>query len=139
MATYRYVTSDNHSTKYVHIGNPTLCGYVFVRPRVCTDLPNDRVVCPECVTKATGLGWVTANEAVALLQWKPESVRQPGPQRHGADRIVPMMIDGCSDSEIARKLTVSPRTVHRLVADAMRDAGARTRFQWGFLVGLAAC
>jgi len=137
MARYRYVTSESRNAKYAHVGNPTLCGRVFVRDRRVTDhMPPDRAVCRDCVREATGLGWITSAEADALLGRAPREPRERQP-RYGAQLVVPLMIEGCSDRDMAVRLGVSTRTVNRLVADSMRALGARTRFQWGYLVGIA--
>lgn len=138
MATYRYVTSESRNAKYAHIGNPTLCGKVFVRDRRVTDsLPADRAICRACVKEATGLGWVTSDDATTMLGLVKRQPREQEP-RYGAHLLEPLMIEGCMERDVAVRLGVSTRTVNRLVADAMRALGARTRFQWGYLVGLAA-
>lgn len=138
MATYRYVTSESRNAKYAHIGNPTLCGRVFVGQRRVTDsLPADRAICRACVKEATGLGWVTSDDATAMLGLVKRQPRDQEP-RYGAHLLEPLMIEGATERDVAVRLGVSTRTVNRLVADAMRALGARTRFQWGYLVGLAA-
>ncbi|MDQ1746331.1 MAG: Bacterial regulatory protein luxR family [Frankiaceae bacterium] len=138
MATYRYVTSESANARYAHIGHPTLCRRVFAGPRRVTEnMPYDRAVCPACVAKATGYGWITTDEAQALLG-RDRSQTRDLPPRRGAAMLVPLMIEGRSDQEIAMRLRISTRTVNRLVTDAMRALGARTRFQWGYLVGVAA-
>jgi DNA-binding NarL/FixJ family response regulator len=137
MATYRYVTSESLNAKYVHIGHPTLCGKVFIRPRVTENMPYDRSACRACVRRATGYGWITAHEPRALIGLDPRQPRNL-PTRRGAHLHVPMMIEGRSDQEIALRLRVSTRTVNRLVTDAMRALGARTRIQWGYLVAVGA-
>jgi DNA-binding NarL/FixJ family response regulator len=136
MATYRYITSEHRNAKYAHIGNPTLCGKLFIRPRVTDNAPPDRAVCPACVQEATGLGWITSDEARKVLGLAPRRPREAR-QRYGADLLVPLMIEGCTERDIAVRIGVSTRTANRLVADAMRALGARTRFQWGYLVGVA--
>lgn len=130
-----YVTSLRPNAKRAHIGHPiTACGVVFVGPhRTSENMPADRTLCRACVKQATGYGWITSDEADALLGREPN---QPV-GRAGADRLVPLLIEGRSDRDIAVRLGVSMRTVSRLVFDAMRTAGARTRFQWGYLVGSA--
>jgi DNA-binding NarL/FixJ family response regulator len=138
MATYRYITSESANAKYAHIGHPTLCRKVFVGPyRVTENMPYDRAACRTCVARATGFGWITADEARALIGLDPRRPRNLPPRR-GEHLLVPMMVEGRSDQEIAQRLRVSTRTVNRLVTDAMQAIGARTRFQWGYLVGLAA-
>ncbi|MBV8930326.1 MAG: helix-turn-helix transcriptional regulator [Mycobacteriaceae bacterium] len=137
MPTYRYVTSESMAAKYAHIGNPTLCGQTFVRPRVTEDLPLDRAMCPVCVRGAVGWGWITQAEADRLLGLGARVARILPPRR-GAHQLVPLMIEGCSDREVALRLGISTRTVNRLVADAMKALGVRSRFQWGYVVGRAA-
>jgi len=46
-----------------------------------------------------------------------------------------LLLDGSGDREVAQRLGVSQRTVSRHVADAMRAAGARSRFQWNYRLG----
>jgi DNA-binding NarL/FixJ family response regulator len=137
VSTYRYVTSEHRNAKYAHIGNPTLCGRLFIRPRVTDNAPADRAVCRACVKEATGLGWITAAEARKMLGLTSRKPREREP-RHGAHLLVPLMIEGCNERDVAARIGISTRTVNRLVADAMRALGARTRFQWGYLVGVAA-
>jgi len=136
VSTYLYVTSTVANARYAHLGHPiTACGKVFVGPhRTSEDMPADRALCRACVRDATGLGWLTRPEADALLGRTP----RPREGRYGADQLVPLLIEGRTDREVALRLRVSTRTVTRLVADAMRAAGVRTRFQWGYRVGLAA-
>lgn len=138
MARYRYVTSESRNARYAHIGNPTLCGKVFVRNRRVTDsLPADRAICRACVREATGLGWITSEDATTMLGLVQRQPRERAP-RYGAHLLVPLMIEGCTEQDVAVRIGVSTRTVNRLVADAMRALGARTRFQWGYLAGLEA-
>lgn len=128
MATY--VTSKDRGARVVHIGYPvTACGVTFVGPhRTSENMPTDRSICRECARKATGYGWITADEAEALLQFEPKTT----------DMLVPLLIEGRADREIALRLGVSMRTLNRRVGEHMRAAGARTRFQWGYRLGLAA-
>jgi hypothetical protein len=132
VSTYRYVTSTVANARVAHLGYPlTACRKIFTGPHaVSDDMPADRRICRDCVLNATGLGWLTTDEAVALLGRK-----QPEPRR---PQIVPLLVEGRSDRDVARQLGVSMRTVSRIVHAAMREAGARTRFQWGYKVGLAA-
>jgi hypothetical protein len=131
MATY--VTSLHGNARLVHIGYPiTACGKSFIGAfRTSDDIPIDRRICPLCVERATGYGWITAGEGGYLLDRDVEQTDVP-------DSIVALLIAGAADREIARRLGVSMRTVSRYVATAMHAAGARTRFQWGYLVGTAA-
>lgn len=128
MATY--VMSLDGNARLAHIGHPiTACGVTFVGPhRTSENMPADRAICGECVSSALAFGWITANEAEALAQHQPEMT----------DLLMPMLIDGRSDREIMLRLSVSGRTLSRRIAAAMQEAGARTRFQWGYRVGLAA-
>jgi hypothetical protein len=127
-----YVTSLHGNARLAHIGYPiTACGKSFIAAFQTSDnAPADRPICGLCVERATGYGWITADEADALLG--REIVRQDVP-----DSIVALLIAGAADREIARRLGVSMRTVSRYVATAMHAAGARTRFQWGYFVARA--
>ena len=135
MSRYLYVISGAANARYAHLGYPiTACGKVFVGPhRTSENMPADRALCRTCVREATGLGWLTADEADAMLGRAPN----PRTGRQGADQLVPLLTEGRSDRDVALHLGVSMRTVQRLVADAMREVGARTRFQWGYRLGLA--
>jgi len=125
-----YVTSLDGNARLAHIGHPvTACGVTFVGPhRTSNDMPADRAICSECVSSALGFGWITADEADALARHQPEIT----------DHLMPMLIEGRSDREIMLRLGVSGRTLSRRIADAMKAARARTRFQWGYIVGFAA-
>jgi hypothetical protein len=127
MATY--VTSLDARARLAHIGHPvTACGVVFVGAhRKSANMPNDRTICRECVAVATGYGWITRDEADVLLRF------QPAP----TDLLLPLLIAGHTDREIALRLGVSMRTISRRVQAAMQEAGARTRFAWGYRAGLA--
>lgn len=131
MATY--VTSLHGNAKLTHIGYPiTACGKSFIAAfETSREVPADRPICELCVERATGYGWITADEADYLLG--REVVRLDVP-----DTIVALLIAGAADREVARRLGVSMRTVSRYIANAMHEAGARTRFQWGYRVGTAA-
>jgi DNA-binding NarL/FixJ family response regulator len=136
MSRYLYVTSKAANARYAHMGHPiTACGQVFVGPhRKSENMPADRALCRACVRAATGYGWITADEADAMLGRSP----RPRKGRQGADQLVPLLAAGRSDRDVALHLGVSMRTVQRLVTDAMHGIGARTRFQWGYRAGLAA-
>jgi len=127
MATY--VTSLDGNARLAHIGHPvTACGVVFIGPhRTSENMPTDRTICRECVATATGYGWITNREADALLRFQPANT----------DLLLPLLIEGRTDREIAVRLGVSMRTLSRRIAEAMQAVGARTRFQWGYLVRLA--
>lgn len=131
MATYRYVTSQRMHAKVAHLGYPiTACRKRIAWPYRATDtMPADRRICRECVRVATGLGWITSEEADLLLGRTVAETTDP---------IIGMLIDGASDRQAALRLGISERTVSRRIADAMSAAGAATRFQWGYRLGLAA-
>ncbi len=128
----RYVTSLRADAKLAHIGYPvTTCGVIFPGVHRVTDhMPADRRICPECVSNATGFGWITEDEAAALLRIAPTERDIPA-------AVVEMLIEGTSDREMAHRLGVSMRTISRYVSSAMQQAGAQTRFQWGYLVGMS--
>lgn len=136
MSRYLYVTSKAANARYAHLGYPiTACGVVFVGPhRTSQNMPRGRSLCRSCVKTATGYGWITRDEADAMLGRS----RAPRQGRQGADKLLPLLIEGRTDRDIALRLGVSMRSVSRLVAEAMEAAGAATRFQWGYAVGIAA-
>jgi ATP/maltotriose-dependent transcriptional regulator MalT len=51
--------------------------------------------------------------------------------------IVDLLVDGGSDKSIARRLGISERTCQRHVRNVMKNIGARSRFQAGYLIGAA--
>ena len=130
----RYVTSTHGSARLAHIGYPlTACGLIFTSPHRASDnMPNDRRICRRCINEATSRGLITYDEAAALLRRTPDTT-----VRAVLAQIIAMLIDGAADREVAQRLGVSLRTVNRYTAAAMREAGARTRFQWGYKLGLA--
>lgn len=129
----RYVTSLRADAQLAHIGYPvTTCGEIFPGAhRVSDHMPPDRRICPECVDRATGFGWLTADEADVLRAITPA-------RRDVAALMVSWLLDGASDREMAHRLGVSMRSINRYVSAAMQKAGAHTRFQWGYVVGIAA-
>jgi hypothetical protein len=52
-----------------------------------------------------------------------------------ADAIIEMLRSGHTDMRIARSLGITERTVRRRIALLMTEVGARSRFQFGALVG----
>ncbi len=66
----RYVTSLRSDAKLAHIGYPVkTCGLIFPGlHRVSDEMPADRRICPECLSNATGYGWITEDEAAAMQQ-----------------------------------------------------------------------
>lgn len=67
----------------------------------------------------------------------PTSPSRPLPIRVLADpaltcrevQVVSLVVEGCTNPEIARELVISPRTVQSHVASAMRKLDARSRTQ----------
>ncbi len=50
-------------------------------------------------------------------------------------RFLAALVEGLRDAEIVERLGISLRGVNRRVSQGMEDAGARTRFHWGYIVG----
>jgi DNA-binding NarL/FixJ family response regulator len=122
MATY---VSPLRSTAYLsHIGNEngTACRRVYSAGFIVTDAPlPGRTVCARCT------GAVAARISRAEQRAKTEAARDA--------LIVQLLRDGASDATLCRRLRLGQRTMSRYVNDAMRRAGARTRFEWGYMTG----
>ena len=138
----RYVTSTHRTARRAHFGDSrsTLCGLWLTGTLRYSDLPfDDRMTCTRCVQVAFEKGTLTATEAVAALEYQPTAARA----RKGRydtqemDRALAAFKEGLRDTEVAERLRVSLRGVARRAGQGMADAGARTRFEWGYRIGLA--
>lgn len=123
MATY--VTSLLGSV--THIGNEerTECGIVLRSGYlVSTEPPAGYPLCSSCTGRE-------ADRAVndARRHWK-ETARDA--------LLVSLLAEGMTDAALARRLRLGQRTLSRWINDAIRRAGARSRFQWAFNAGAAA-
>lgn len=58
-------------------------------------------------------------------------------QRHRDSMIMALLVQGHTDTAVGRQLGWGGRTRVRYMGEAMRRAGAKTRFHWGYLVGRA--
>jgi hypothetical protein len=123
-----YVTSLRPNTRYAHIGTEAwiACGYVLgSKFTITTAIPPGRTICRNCASKYT-----------------PRRPRQPKPQHAKliAERnakILAALLSGMFDYEVAATLRLGVRTVVRYVDQAQAATGARTRLQWGYLLGRA--
>jgi DNA-binding CsgD family transcriptional regulator len=114
-----YVTSD--LGRVAHVGPPhhLACGAVMRSTFAVHDSPPPgRRVCVNCLrAKAKAESWA-------------EHKRQVVAARDA--RIVALLAEGLTDQALRRRLGLQRRTVSRYVNEAMRRAGARTRFEWGY-------
>lgn len=123
MATY--VTSLRGQVTHLGDESGARCGVVFYSAfYVSASQPPDRPLCAECVRRTRR----TADRHAALAD--REATRDAV--------IVALLREGLGNDGIARRLRLGQRTTVRYVNGAMRRAGARTRFQWGHMVGFAA-
>jgi DNA-binding NarL/FixJ family response regulator len=121
----RSLTSLHRNARVAHLGDPiTACGVMFLGPRRATDtLPVDRRVCRACVRHAVDFRWLPPADAARLLDYTPDD-----PVQSTETAMIALLIDGCSDRQIAQRLNVSQRTLSRHIATAMSDADATSRF-----------
>lgn len=151
-----YVTSTHASAKVAHIGNAyyTACRYVFTGPFVVTSTPPEGMrECSRCLD-ALGLALEEAASLGAAMDevQKQETLNAARDtwERHvrehdlalrfdSRDRqITLLLVRGFENVEIARELGWSLRSTVRHLTSARERAGARTRFQWGYLLGFEA-
>jgi len=109
-------------------GTNLRCGAILTgRFLVTTAPPSDRGLCPGCFPASTE----GRARAERLAQ------RATARRRERDSRIVALLITGATDKAVGRHFGWATRTWVRNINDAMHRADARTRFQWGYLVGLA--
>jgi DNA-binding CsgD family transcriptional regulator len=109
-----------------HIGNAhsTVCGFIFTSAFTVLDaVPVDRSLCRRCAERAE----VAATGG---------SIGRRLTARDAA--IVELLKQGLDNVGVARRLKLGMRTTVRYINDAMRRADARSRFQWGYLLGFEA-
>lgn len=126
----RYASSRSLNATLAHIGHPlTFCGVLFVGPyRVSDDIPADRTLCRRCAGLAVDRGELSDAQAVTLVTRPPASPR-------GGDELLTLLRQGHTDRAIALRLGLSSRTLSRRIALAMSGVRARSRFEFGYLVG----
>lgn len=119
-----YVTSLRGSVTHLATSpGRTRCSYEFVGAFYVSDKRPDRPLCGECARLADVHDRYVARRQSAVAA------------RDGL--LVDLLRDGLTDAAIRRHLHLSARSLSRYLNDAMRRAGARTRFQWGYVVGAA--
>lgn len=119
-----YVFSLRDGARLAHIGNAhaTACGIVLTSSfHVAERVPADRVVCARC---ASAVGSLPDDAPGALTL-----------ARDGA--ITALLALGLNNAGVAKRLHLGLNTAVRYIGEAQRRAGARTRFEWGYLVGRA--
>jgi DNA-binding NarL/FixJ family response regulator len=154
--TTTYVYSTHGGATLAHVGNlhGTACGFVFLRYfRVSEDAPPDRTVCARCIEKAHAAAIRQARVEGRLVE-EPEMIverRAREAALRAAHRaallaarqaeqdagVVALLKEGLTNVAVARRLRVGLRTAVRQINDAQGRSGAATRFQWGYVVGLA--
>ncbi|HWL37436.1 MAG TPA: hypothetical protein VNQ77_14725 [Frankiaceae bacterium] len=93
----------------------------MLRSSLCVSdaIPPGRTLCPKCAGAHPDPG---APDAPYVLR---------------EQKALTLLREGRRDTEVARALGVSLRTAVRTIGAAQRRTGARTRFQFGYLVGRA--
>ena len=121
----QYVYSLHGSAKYAHIGHPhaLACGFaVMSRYHIANAVPSDRAVCPRCLAATR----VRDGNGIVRLRLTARDAA-----------IIALLKEGLDQRAVGRRLRLATRTTVRYVSDAQRRSGAKTRFQWGYMVGLA--
>lgn len=72
-------------------------------------------------------GVLTRDEAAAFVAQRPVPY---------ADAILNLLADGLPDNAIARRFNIGMRTLTRTIARMMGDAGALSRYQFGYVTAL---
>lgn len=121
-----YVTSP--VGKVAHLGDAggTRCRFIpRARFRVTDTIPPGYLPCPRCAARAAAL--------TAAVDRARHRMRLAA--RDAA--IAAALAEGVTDVAAARRLGMGKRTFSRYANDAMRRAGARSRFEWGYREGVA--
>jgi hypothetical protein len=139
--TVRWATSRSRNAKLAHLAvegaSRTLCAKAITSGfQRSVNLPNFRSACRGCVQHAVDRRLLAPDKAAELRRYF-DAVRVPtGVKvgRVGAEKLLPLLAEGRTDTQVAVALDASERTVSRMLSDAMNEYGARTRFQLGYLV-----
>lgn len=115
-----YVTSLRSNIAHYAEDHRPLCGVILRGPFQTTERrPPGAPLCAKCAVRHGG-----ARARRARLE-----------QRDAV--VIRLLASGATDTAIRHRLNLGARTVSRYLNDAMRRAGARTRFEWGYRVGRA--
>ena len=116
-----YVYSLHTRARLAHIGGAggAMCGLVFVTGfRVSADYPPGRALCARC----------------AATTGHPARRADAAPDTAALDAaVIAALLRGHGNPGVARELRVGLRTAVRYVNEAQARAGARTRFQFGYV------
>jgi DNA-binding CsgD family transcriptional regulator len=145
-----YVYSLHGCARLTHVGNMhgTACGYIFTSSfHVSENAPPARPICERCIARCDANTVVMSVARILRMADRGIVVRQRAIDVHAAmlaarhaerdAAIVSLLKEGADNAGVARRLRMGLRTTVRHVNDALRRSGARTRFQWGYKVGLA--
>jgi hypothetical protein len=131
-----YVYSTHHAAKVTHIGTleRVECGFVFVSYFAFSDTPPEgRRVCAGCLA---AIAWQDGAEERARARAELLAERRRAVQAERERLVTDAMLLGYdTNAAVARFLGMPLRVVVRCLAEAQRNAGARSRFEWGYEVG----
>jgi hypothetical protein len=137
------------SARLAHVGDlqGPLCGYILRSTfRVIDYIPSGFEVCARCMNRIVVAAYLerrTREEQSLILELdrrrrRPPSVGVYARARTTSDpTIIAALKKGLDNLGVARELGIGERTAVRYINEAMRRAGAKNRFQYGHLIGLA--
>jgi len=129
MATYVYGLRGKFTHETGEDGINPRCGAMLqARFLVSTQPPPDRALCPRCVPTDAALELRATQDAL-------ERKRRIEQVDAG---IVFVQDTATTEKAVGRHFGWAQQTWVRNINGAMHRAGAKTRFQWGYLAGLAA-
>lgn len=134
-----YVTSLRARARLAHIGNSywTACGFIIADQFAVTrEMPENRVVCARCIKKYAPSGNTGPSQAV-LRAREQRRTAAAAAQAEKEEAILADLRRGRHTKEILRERGLALRTYVRYTTRLRRRFGARTMFQFGYLVGLA--
>jgi len=142
MATYVYSTGPNAKVTHYGTVESTACYRVFLSSFKASDTPPpDRPMCKSCVRR---LAQTSRSEARTIrleqnLALRREAAAQAWARRNAARdaALVAVLAEGLTNHAVMRRLGLPSRTLCRRTSAAMRRAGARTMFEWGYKTGRA--
>ena len=127
-----YVTSLHKAARLAHIGNSywTACGFICCDEYTVTqEMPPDRRLCRRCEKRYT---------PVRMDAAEVRERRRTAAQQRRSDREEAILSDlrqGRRARDIIRARGISQRSFVRYVTRMRRRVGAKTMFQFGYLVG----
>lgn len=127
MATTYVYSLRGKVTHETREGNPR-CGAVLTGPfLVTTTAPDGRPECPRCFPQ----GQAARDREAARMRFTASA------RAERDAKVVTLLVQGATDKAVGRAMDWANRTWVRNINDAMHRAGGKTRFHWGYLVGLA--